>query len=35
VEQGKQMLKDSGLNFTAADAMGDAATTVVALAKAR
>ena len=34
VEQGKQMLKDSGLNFAAADAMGDAATKVVALAKA-
>ena len=34
VEQGKQMLKDSGLNFAPADAMGDAATKVVALAKA-
>jgi succinyl-CoA synthetase beta subunit len=35
VEQGKQMLRDSGLNFAAADGMGDAATKVVALAKAR
>jgi len=34
VEQGKLMLKESGLNFTAADAMGDAATKVVTLAKA-
>ena len=34
VEQGKAMLKDSGLNFAAADGMGDAATKVVALAKA-
>ena len=34
VEQGKLMLKDSGLNFAAADGMGDAATKVVALAKA-
>jgi succinyl-CoA synthetase beta subunit len=34
VEQGKLMLKESGLNFAAADAMGDAATKVVALAKA-
>ena len=33
VEQGKAMLKDSGLNFAPADAMGDAATKVVALAK--
>ena len=31
VELGKQMLKDSGLNFTTADSMGDAADTVVAL----
>ena len=30
VEQGKLMLKESGLNFAAADAMGDAATKVVA-----
>jgi succinyl-CoA synthetase beta subunit len=30
VELGKQMLKDSGLNFTTADGMGDAATKVVA-----
>ena len=34
VEQGKLMLKDSGLNFAAADGMGDAATKVVTLAKA-
>jgi succinyl-CoA synthetase beta subunit len=33
VEEGKKMLRDSGLNFTAADAMGDAAEKVVALAK--
>ena len=32
VAQGKQMLRDSGLNFTAADAMDEAATKVVALA---
>jgi succinyl-CoA synthetase beta subunit len=32
VEQGKQMLKDSGLNFTTADAMDEAAQKVVALA---
>ncbi len=32
VELGKQMLKDSGLNFTTADTMGDAAERVVALA---
>ena len=34
VEAGKQMLKESGLNFTTADSMGEAATMVVALAKA-
>ncbi len=33
VEKGKQMLKESGLNFTTADTMGDAADRVVALAK--
>jgi succinyl-CoA synthetase beta subunit len=33
VELGKQMLKDSGLNFTTADAMDEAAAKVVALAK--
>ena len=33
VEAGKQMLKDSGLNFTTADTMGEAATKVVALAE--
>jgi succinyl-CoA synthetase beta subunit len=32
VEKGKQMLKESGLNFTTADTMGDAAERVVALA---
>jgi succinyl-CoA synthetase beta subunit len=32
VEQGKQMLRDSGLNFTTADGMGEAAERVVALA---
>ena len=34
VEQGKQMLQESGLNFTTADAMDEAAERVVALAKA-
>ena len=34
VEQGKAMLRESGLNFAAADGMGDAATKVVALARA-
>ena len=33
VELGKQMLKDSGLNFTTADSMGEAATRVVELSK--
>jgi succinyl-CoA synthetase beta subunit len=32
VEEGKRMLAESGLNFTSADGMGDAATKVVALA---
>ncbi|OFW40300.1 MAG: succinate--CoA ligase subunit beta [Acidobacteria bacterium RIFCSPLOWO2_12_FULL_67_14] len=32
VEEGKRMLKESGLNFTTADAMGEAAETVVRLA---
>ena len=32
VEEGKRMLKDSGLNFATADSMGEAADTVVALA---
>ena len=32
VEAGKQMLVDSGLNFTTADTMGEAATAVVSLA---
>jgi succinyl-CoA synthetase beta subunit len=33
VERGKQMLKESGLNFTTADTMDEAATKVVALSK--
>jgi succinyl-CoA synthetase beta subunit len=33
VEEGKRMLKESGLNFSNADAMGDAAEKVVALAR--
>lgn len=33
VELGKKMLKDSGLNFTTADTMSEAATAVVALGK--
>jgi succinyl-CoA synthetase beta subunit len=33
VEKGKQMLKESGLNFTTADTMSEAADQVVALAK--
>jgi succinyl-CoA synthetase beta subunit len=33
VEQGKQMLQASGLNFTTADTMGEAAERVVALAR--
>jgi succinyl-CoA synthetase beta subunit len=33
VEQGKEMLKSSGLNFTTADTMGEAAERVVALGK--
>jgi succinyl-CoA synthetase beta subunit len=35
VEEGKRMLKESGLNFTTADSMGEAADKVVALAKHR
>jgi succinyl-CoA synthetase beta subunit len=35
VEEGKRMLKESGLNFTTADSMGEAAEQVVALAGAR
>jgi succinyl-CoA synthetase beta subunit len=34
VEEGKRMLAESGLNFSSADGMGDAATKIVALAKA-
>jgi succinyl-CoA synthetase beta subunit len=33
VEEGKRMLQESGLNFTTADSMGEAAERVVALAK--
>ena len=33
VEEGKRMLKESGLNFSTADSMGEAAETVVGLAK--
>jgi succinyl-CoA synthetase beta subunit len=33
VEEGKRMLRESGLNFTTADGMGDAAETVVRLSK--
>jgi succinyl-CoA synthetase beta subunit len=35
VEQGKQMLRESGLNFTTADSMGEAADKVVVLASQR
>jgi succinyl-CoA synthetase beta subunit len=33
VEEGKRMLKESGLKFSTADSMGEAATKVVSLAK--
>jgi len=33
VEEGKRMLRESGLNFAAADGMGDAAEKVVALVR--
>jgi len=33
VEEGKRMLKESGLKFTTADSMGEAADQVVALAR--
>ncbi len=35
VDEGKRLLRESGLNFTTADSMGEAADTVVALAKRR
>jgi succinyl-CoA synthetase beta subunit len=35
VDEGKRMLKESGLNFTTSDSMGDAAMTVVQLVGAR
>ena len=33
VEEGKRLLSESGMNFATADSMGDAATTVVQLAR--
>jgi succinyl-CoA synthetase beta subunit len=33
VEDGKRLLRDSGLNFTTADSMGEAAEKVVSLAR--
>jgi succinyl-CoA synthetase beta subunit len=33
VDRGKQMLKESGLNFTTADTMAEGASTVVALSR--
>ena len=33
VEEGKRMLRESGLNFATADSMGEAADKVVALSK--
>ena len=35
VEEGKRLLRDSGLNFTTADAMGEAADKVVSLARGK
>ncbi len=35
VEEGKRMLRESGLNFTTADSMGEAAEKVVALARGK
>jgi len=35
VEEGKRLLRESGLNFTTADSMGDAAENVVALARGK
>jgi len=32
VEEGKRLLRESGMNFATADSMGEAATTVVQLA---
>jgi len=34
-EEGKRLLRESGLNFTTADAMGEAADTVVSLARGK
>jgi succinyl-CoA synthetase beta subunit len=33
VEEGKRLLRESGLNFTTADSMGEAAKRIVALSK--
>jgi succinyl-CoA synthetase beta subunit len=33
VDEGKRLLRESGLNFATADSMGEAADTVVALAR--
>jgi succinyl-CoA synthetase beta subunit len=35
VEEGKRMLRESGLNFSTADSMGEAAAAVVAVAGGR
>jgi len=35
VEEGKTMLKESGLNFTTANSMGEAAEQVVSLVKGK
>ena len=35
VEEGKRLLRESGLNFTTADSMGEAADTVVSLARGK
>jgi succinyl-CoA synthetase beta subunit len=33
VDEGKKLLRESGLNFTTVDSMGEAATKVVALSR--
>ena len=35
VEEGKRLLRESGLNFTTADSMGEAADKVVSLARGK
>ena len=35
VEEGKRLLRESGLNFTTADSMGEAADKVVSLARSK